>query len=139
MNSLTLILGDLKTKGYKLTAVRKSLVEILLKSSHPLSINDLILELKSKKLNPNKTTFYREVSFLKNLEILQVIDFGDGKKRYEISKDHHHHIVCINCKKVLDIPMEEDLDITEKKILRQMEFKPVGHSLEFFGLCKECQ
>ena len=139
MNNLNGILGQLKTKGYKLTPVRKSIIEVLLKSSIPLSINDLISQLKSKKLSPNKTTFYREVFFLKDLRIAQEVEFGDGKKRYEISKSHHHHIVCIKCGTVKDVQMEKDLLVEERKILKKMGFKPIDHSLEFFGLCLKCQ
>lgn len=139
MNNLNGILGALKSKGYKLTPVRKSLIEILLQGVNPQSINELMLKLKTKGLNPNKTTIYREVTFLKSLEIIQEVEFGDGKKRYEISQNHHHHIVCIKCNIVKDVPMEKDLNLEEQKILSKMGFKPIGHSLEFFGLCKDCQ
>ena len=139
MNSLNGILVQLKTKGYKLTPVRKSIIEVLLKNSSPLPINDLISQLKSKKLSPNKTTFYREISFLKDLRIAQEVEFGDGKKRYEISKSHHHHIVCIKCGTIKDVQTEKDLLIKEQEILKKMGFKPISHSLEFFGLCSKCQ
>ncbi len=139
MSQTDTILEGLKSSGHKMTPVRKSLIEVLLGSDTPLSIEEISNLLKSKKLTPNKTTLYREVEFLKEEELLQEIDFGDGKKRYEISSSHHHHIVCINCKTVVDVPMEEDLDSKEKQILLKFKFKPVGHSLEFFGLCTKCQ
>lgn len=139
MSNLDVILGDIKTKGYKLTPVRKVLIEVLLKSSTPLSINDLILQLTPNKLRPNKTTIYREIKFLKDLNLLEEVDFGDGKKMYEVSKNHHHHIRCIQCKTIKDVLMESDLNSEEQKILKKMGFKPVGHSLEFFGLCSNCQ
>ena len=139
MSNLNVILGDLKTKGYKLTPVRRTIIEVLLQTSDPLSITDLIEKLKLKKLIPNKTTLYREVTFLKNMQVLQEVEFGDGKKRYEISHTHHHHIVCIKCNIIKDVPMEKDLNATEQKILNKMGFKPIGHSLEFFGLGSNCQ
>ena len=139
MNQTDTILEDLKSSGYKMTPVRKNLIEVLLNSDTPLSIEEIGDLLESKGLTPNKTTLYREVEFLKGEELLQEIDFGDGKKRFEISSSHHHHIVCINCKTVVDVPMEEDLDSKEKQILLKFKFKPIGHSLEFFGLCSNCQ
>ena len=133
------IMENLKSKGHKNTKVRTALVEVLLATNSPLSISELLENLSQQKLKPNKTTVYREIEFLKNLEILQEVDFGDGKKRYEISKTHHHHIVCVNCKKVTDVQMDQDLDKFNAKIAKQAGFKPVGHSLEFFGLCRNCQ
>lgn len=133
------ILKDLKSSGHKMTPVRTALIEVLLGSDTPLSIEEISNLLESKDLTPNKTTLYREVEFLKEQKMLEEIDFGDGKKRYEISSTHHHHIVCVTCKTVVDIPMEEDLDSKEKQILLKFKFKPIGHSLEFFGLCQNCQ
>lgn len=138
MDSLNII-EDLKSKGHKNTKVRKALVEILLNTTSPLSITDLLENLSKKQLKPNKTTIYRELDFLKNQEILQEVDFGDGKKRYEISTSHHHHIICISCKTIKDVNVDQDLDSFNAKIAKQAGYKPVGHSLEFFGVCQNCQ
>lgn len=133
------ILQNLKDKGHKITKVRSALVEILGKTSTPLSITELITKLKSHGLNPNKTTVYREIEFLNKLGVAEGVDFGEGKKRYESSADHHHHIICVNCKKVTDIHMEKDIESFNAKIAKDAGYKPAGHSLEFFGLCENCQ
>lgn len=133
-------LQSLKLKGFKITKVRSNLVEILTKTSTPLSINEILEKLDQKGLKPNKTTVYREIEFLTGQGMVSGVDFGEGKKRYEGSSDkHHHHIVCIKCKKVKDIDMEEDLDKLMAKISKQTGYKSVDHSLEFFGLCSSCQ
>ncbi len=124
---------------YKTTKVRTALLEILQKTSTPLSIQDILLKLKNKKLNPNKTTIYREIEFLNKFGLISGVDFGEGKKRYEGASSHHHHIICVSCKKVKDVHMEKDLDKFSAKIAKVVGFKPVGHSLEFFGLCSDCQ
>ncbi len=130
---------NLKLKGHKNTQVRTALVEILSDTSTPLAITDIILKLKSRKLNPNKTTVYREIEFLNKLGLVSGVDFGEGKKRYEGSGKHHHHIICVNCKTIKDVHIDKDLDLFNAKIAKQAGFKPVGHSLEFFGLCYNCQ
>lgn len=139
MGTSNQILTDLKLKGHKQTKVRQTLIEILVKSNTPVAISEIIELLAKKDLKPNKTTVYREIDFLKLQNLISEIDFGDGKKRYEISSDHHHHIVCLNCGTIKDVPMEKDLNEEEKRIIKQLGFKPIGHSLEFFGLCSKCQ
>ncbi len=126
-------------KDFKETKVRTALLKLLKKTPAPLSISEILLKLKRENLNPNKTTIYREIEFLTNLDLVSGVDFGEGKKRYESSKEHHHHIVCVNCKKVKDVKMEKDLELFNAKIAKQAGYKPASHSLEFFGLCANCQ
>lgn len=116
------------------------MVEILTKISSPLSIQEILEKLSEKGLNPNKTTVYREIEFLTKQGLVSAVDFGEGKKRYEGSAgEHHHHIICINCKGVKDISEDMDLDQIHSSVVKKAGYKPVGHSLEFFGLCKNCQ
>lgn len=90
----------------------------------------------TKKVNVNKTTIYRTLeNLLKENSIIE-IDFGDGKKRYELNNNHHHHIVCKNCGKI------EDIEFNEKnlmnKVKQQTNFLIENHSIEFFGTCNSC-
>ncbi len=124
---------------YKTTKVRNAMLKIFTRNTTPLSIADIILKLKQTHLNPNKTTVYREIEFLNHLELITGVDFGEGKKRYELTGKHHHHIICINCKAIKDISLEKDLDLFDSKITKITGFKTIGHSLEFFGLCSKCQ
>lgn len=126
-------------RNFKTTKIRTALINLFRKDSFPLSISEILIILKKENLNPNKTTIYREIEFLTKLGIVSEVDFGEGKKRFEGKGEHHHHIVCINCKKVTDIKMEKDLESFHAKITKQAGYKPVGHSLEFFGLCENCQ
>lgn len=139
MNQAATILKDIKSRGFKMTRVREAIINLLLENDTPLSIVDIINLLEKRRLKPNKTTIYREIEFLKREGFLQEVEFGEGKKRYEISSSHHHHVICIKCKRIENIEMEKDLNSQERKILKKMDFKPIGHSLEFFGLCSRCQ
>src|SRR3989344_424207 len=135
---ITPLLQELREQGHRITNVRKALVELLEKSKMPLSADELGKSLEAKKLKVNKSTVYRELDFLKGNNIVQEVEFGDKKKRYEISAKHHHHVVCLECKSVQDVDLQSDLDEAERKIARQKGFKIINHSLEFFGLCASC-
>lgn len=134
------IVKKIKDTGSKVTKARRLIIEILLNSSSPISVLDILAAFDSLKIPVNKTTVYREVSFLKAQQIVTEIDLGEGKKRYELNTDtHHHHIVCINCEKIEDIPFEKDIHLQEEKIEKNINFKILNHNLEFFGLCQSCQ
>ena len=132
----TSFVDDLRKQGFRITPVRTRLLELLVKAKTPLAVFELQ---KSLRLAANKTTLYRELEFLRENGIVQEVEFGDKKKRYDISDRHHHHVVCVECKGVEDVDSKQDLDAVEKKIARQKGFKIINHSLEFFGLCAKCQ
>lgn len=140
MNKENYLLQKLKTDGYRLTKARKYILSILIKNRMPLSAYELKNHLEEIGITVNKTTIYRELDFLCNQKIIREIQLGDGRKRYEIwPDDHHHHLVCISCSRIECFEMEDCMEAEEKKILRDNNFKVLEHSLKFFGLCAECQ
>lgn len=154
MDHLKKTISYLRVKGFKITVVRTAILELLHNKTTPISAYDILFALKQTQLEPNeqsslisnvhripnKTTIYRELDFLLEQGIIREVDFGEGSKRYELrSENHHHHLICLNCKKIEDIDLDQDLTKEEKKIEQQKNFKIVNHSLEFFGLCLNCQ
>ena len=135
----TEILVSLQRKGFKLTKVRTRLIELFMQSSQPLSIPEVVLQLHRENLLVNKTTIYREVEFLLQQNLLRTVDLRERGKRYEYEDNsHHHHLICINCKKIEDFESENDLKEVEKLIKKKHNFSVLQHSLEFYGLCKNC-
>ncbi len=91
----------------------------------------------TEKIKANKTSIYRQIDKLLSEGIVVSIEFGDGKKRYELaSLGHHHHMVCDHCGKVEDLEIPEE---TLSHLSGVSNFKITRHNLEFFGLCNRCQ
>lgn len=90
-------------------------------------------------LAPNKTTVYRELDYLRSHNVIQEIDLGELKKRYELAGHHHHHLVCTGCESVEEVHLDDHLKEHESRILQEKKFKVTRHMLEFFGICGACQ
>lgn len=130
------LIQTLQERGHRVTPVRLAMIGLFVKHHAPISAEELIKRLP----DTHKTTIYRELGFLDEQKLIQKIEFGDGIRRYELTElDHHHHLVCVSCKKVTDVHLEGDLDAEEKKISRKTGFKILNHSLEFFGMCSKCK
>jgi len=115
------------------TKIKKQITGIFGEVKYPISAAEILSKVKA-----NKTTVYREISSFISDGLVREIDFGDGKKRYElVSRGHHHHLICSKCKKVDDIVLDEDPILS--KVEKLSKFKIESHSLEFFGLCSNCQ
>lgn len=133
------ILNQLEIQGFRITKTRRFLVQIFQGNRLPLAESELRTEFLKLGMHVNKTTIYRELAQLQKLNLIKEIEFGDGKKRYELnSQSHHHHLICTNCRQVDEVFIEDGLKKVERRIGRQKKFKVAEHFLEFFGLCKDC-
>ena len=134
------ILTAMKEQGYRVTKIRRAMLEILETEAKPLSAFDLVRKLAQKKLYPNKTTVYRELEALSLAGLVKEIQLGTRSRMYEsTSLGHHHHLVCTKCESIEDISMGNDMMVCEKNITKKTSFKVLDHSLEFFGLCGSCK
>ncbi len=123
------------------TPVRKALIKILSKNHQPLSAFDILARLHTQKLPVNKTTVYRQLTLLEQQGLVETVRLSDRSVRYELADEtnHHHHLVCIKCNDVKDVNFKDHLISQEKNIQKNKKFKILRHSLEFFGLCVNCQ
>ncbi len=133
------MIDTLKSRGFRMTNARKHIVGMFDDDCEPMSALDVSKRLKKKKIDANQTTVYRELAFLEEQGLLQSVSFQDGVQRYELaSLPHHHHLVCVKCKAVEDVTMEDELHAIEKKITKNNRFTVLRHSLEFYGYCGKC-
>ena len=124
------------------TKLKQLTRHILETTATPVSVPDILEALAVLKISANKTTIYRELESLMQQGIISELDFGEGKKRYELTKDHHHHLICEKCNAIEHVDLDElenTLQTTQSKIGKQRNFHITHHSLELFGLCKGCQ
>ncbi|MCX6720381.1 MAG: Fur family transcriptional regulator [Candidatus Staskawiczbacteria bacterium] len=133
------ILDNFKENGFRLTNIRKAILDLFYKSKKTLSCQDIQRYLKQKKISANKTTVYRELEFMKNRKVIEEFKLDDGVRRYEVCSNHHHHTVCLKCRKIKCVKLDKELSEQEKKIEKSNKFKIISHSLEFYGLCHKCQ
>ncbi len=133
-------LEQLRSLGFRITNVRRGLIEIFGTTQQPLSAIQILNFLKDRSLDVNKTTVYRELDFLMANEVISELDLLDGMKRYELrhANHHHHHLVCTSCQKIQCVEMNNDLDEVESRIKSRYHFNVKVHVLEFFGLCSKC-
>jgi len=93
------------------------------------------------RLSPHigRATVFRAVEQLVGAGLLNRIDFADGSHTYRAcGEDHHHHLTCIQCHRVVDIDVCIPREVLDK-IGQQTHFLIEGHTLTLFGLCTECQ
>lgn len=140
MEIVDLILGELKAQGCRRSAAREALLRILATADSPLSVPDMERCLASSPRRFNKTTVYREIEVLKTAGYVSELTLRNGAALYELTRAHHHHLVCVECGSVRDVEVKEEAwECEERRIGKREGFHILDHSLEFFGLCGRCR
>lgn len=136
----------LRKNGYKITFPRKTILSAIESHEGHPNAREVFQDLNAKYPEIGLTTVYRTMELFVRLGILKKYDFGDGYSRYEIvseQHDHHHHIICRKCLKVIeyrDFLDEETLLIKEiqENLEKKYKFRIDDHELDFYGSCPDC-
>lgn len=140
--------GKFRGCGYRYTVPREEILRVLSDTSEHLSAEEIYLKVREANPTIGLATVYRTVELLVEMGLLFKSDFGDGRGRYELvserSDDHHHHLVCTNCRRVIDYTdyLDEEKDMlvrTEKGLSKKYNFRIKNHLVQFYGLCDRCQ
>lgn len=125
--------------GQRYTQTRKKIFSAIGHFDRPVTAQEIYDHLKKENEEVDLTSVYRNLDLMKKSDAVNVILFGEGKKRYELkdTHSHHHHFYCEKCGDIKDIEMKEENLL--KGIKNKKGFVITKHNLEFFGLCPNCQ
>ena len=89
---------------------------------------------RAKQIDPEIgiATVYRTLTLFADLEIIQQHDFGDGRARYEIQTDHHHHLIDADTGEIVEF-QNSDLEELKEKIASELGYELTHHRLELYG------
>lgn len=134
---------SLREKKYRITQTREAIISCFCSEKKPLNAADIISLLTKQEKKVNKTTVYREFDFLCAQGIIKPVQIDSTTEHYELAHQrHHHHLVCIGCKKIIDFTPPQDIEDGVRVVIADLErktgFKIHDHSFELFGRCEEC-
>lgn len=131
----------LKANGLKFTIQREVILEMLYNSDEhltPEALHHLIQE-KHPELNTGIATVYRTLSLLEDSDMVTSLSFGAQGKKYELgAKDHHDHLICTECGTITEF-VDDAIEIRQQEIAKALGFKMKEHSMQIYGICKQCQ
>lgn len=123
----------------------RNLILDILKSDqcYFLSIPEIQQILKNQGYSPNKTTIYREIKKLVSLGFLvEVFDLQDVVKYEFVFKKHHHHFICLKCKKIIPLKCFNENNFLEEffqSIEKNYDISVNIDSLDLKGYCTQCK
>ena len=120
------------------TRSQEKVIETLQNLKKAISAQDLYIELRNRNQNMGLATVYRSLEALKLQGEVQVRILPNGESVYSSIHRDRHHLTCVNC--AVSIPIEEcPVHDLEHHLEDSHKFKVYYHTVEFFGLCDDCQ
>ena len=133
------ISASLSERGYRMTPQRMMVLAAIEKSDHHISAEEIYAQVITRYPHLNISTVYRTLELLHRLGLVTETDLGGGRVRYHpADKGHHHHLVCQECGKVIDLD-ESVLESLKLVLKRDYKFDPEIRHMAFFGTCADCQ
>jgi Fur family ferric uptake transcriptional regulator len=131
----------LKDAGLKVTHPRTKILDVL--QSNPdmhLSADEIHNKLVEHNESIGLATVYRVLTQLELAGLIQKNQFSDNQSSYEIKKQHHDHLICTKCGKIIEF-MNDDLEMLQEKISDKYQFRLDSHVMTLFGVCRDgnCQ
>jgi Fur family ferric uptake transcriptional regulator len=133
------IASVLSQRGYKLTAQRRAVIDVVASSREHLA--PAALYERARRIHPaiGLVTVYRTLEMLYELGLICRVHRGGKSRTYTLAlSGHHHHLVCSDCGTVADFT-GCDLEALQQRLSQESGFKIEGHLLQFLGHCLNCQ
>jgi Fur family peroxide stress response transcriptional regulator len=129
----------LKSKQYKLTPQRMSILKILSeRTDHPNS-DTIYIALKKDLPTTSPATVYKTLGVLKNLNEVLEIPYGNESNRYDgVNPNPHPHIYCKKCRIFSDLTLLK-YDQLLQEVKKQTGYEIHSLNLLIEGICPDCQ
>ncbi len=128
----------LEEHSLKNTRQREAILDVFLQATGHVSSDDLFRRVRDEYPNIGYTTVYRTLKLLCDAGLAAERHFDDGITRYEIAHEHHDHLVCTRCGKIIEFecPMIEE---TQDEVAARYGFRVLRHRHELYGHCADCR
>lgn len=128
------ILARCEAKGLRMTEQRRVIAGVLQESSDHPDVEELYARASSRDAGISLATVYRTVKLFEEAGILDKLEFGDGRARYEdAEREHHDHLIDINSGEVIEF-VDPEIEALQEKIAEKLGYRLMGHKLELYGV-----
>ena len=126
------LLEKCNKKGLRITNQRELVISIIENSTDHPNVDELYKRASIKDKSVSIATVYRTVKLLEDAKVIDKHEFGDGKARYEQTREHHEHLIDVETGEVIEF-INEELEKLKNEIANKMGYELVDHKLELFG------
>lgn len=126
-----------KEKGFNVTFQRIAIYKILLQHKDHPTAEQIFKEIKEQHPTISLATVYKTLETLSEMGLIHKVNPLYDTARYETQTHPHHHLICVRCKKIVDIDEEE---LTKLNIPENFHgFDILNYQVQITGICENCK
>ena len=133
-NSISRIEKLCAESGVKFTHQRKIIADVISNSNDHPDANEVYL--RANKVDPriSLATVYRTIKLFEEHNVLNRIELGGKRARYEeLNEDEHHdHLIDIDSGEIIEF-VNEEIENLQMEVAKKLGYKLVNHRMELFG------
>ncbi|MDO5756238.1 MAG: Fur family transcriptional regulator [Rhodobacterales bacterium] len=122
-----------EARGLRMTEQRRIIVAVLEESDDHPDVDELYARASARDPKISIATVYRTVKLFEETGILDKVDFGDGRARYEdAQRAHHDHLIDLDTGDVIEF-FDPEIERLQEKIAARLGYRLKGHKMELYG------
>jgi len=129
-----------RARGLALTHQRLAIYEAVAASrAHP-GVDAIYRTVRKRLPTVSRGTVYRTLETLCKVGLVADVSHVRGAARFEAALEPHHHLVCLTCRRIIDIhdPALEGL-APRRAEGGAGDFEVTGYQIQFQGHCGDCR
>ena len=128
------IISRCEAKGLRMTEQRRTIAAVLQESDDHPDVEELYGRASARDAGISIATVYRTVKLFEEAGIIDRLEFGDGRARYEdAEREHHDHLIDMNSGEVIEF-VDPEIEALQEKIAEKLGYRLIGHKMELYGV-----
>jgi len=128
----------LERNGVRATPRRLEVLGELAQERDDVTAQQLWSRLRERDSRAGLATVYRTLALLSEKGVIDSLSHHGTELCYRLCTDsHHHHLLCTNCHRVVEI--EQCIDGWIDEVTSRHGFVVTDHRVEITGVCADCR
>ncbi len=122
-----------EARSLRMTEQRRVIAQVLDEADDHPDVEELYARASARDPRISIATVYRTVKLFEEAGIIERLEFGDGRARYEdAEREHHDHLIDMQTGEVIEF-VDPDIEALQEKIAAKLGYTLKGHKLELYG------
>jgi Fur family peroxide stress response transcriptional regulator len=131
------VIKALRKKGYKATPQRIAICRFALQSRDHPTAQSIYSAVKKVHPTVSLATVYKTLQVLRELGLIQELNFLQGQTRFDPCTKPHINLVCLRCGNITDLDDPAAREMIARAIAAT-KFIATGQRFDIYGICQRC-